>query len=351
MSKADRFGATDSTSGRRCRDRVALGHRPLVLAALALAAMVARSGDVRACSAYSVGPPAAIPLPPTGTRGVPTATSFVVASVNEPEQLELEANGAPIRIDPPTLLGTGSSVGGSFGLWRITPTGGQLPPSAAVVLSGVDQTYPGRFSTAIFTAADTDTTVGTPAHIGVLTLQLLRFRPDQVGGQSCVASARIGWAALSLDGAQVPGTAPNAVLNTVTLVPKTGGAAQSHMFIGQDMYTGETPTPAGPRDFPGWTPELDPAIEYCATVTSFGVGDLARAPLVSNTVCASVVEVADTSTGAGGSGGAPGARSVSGDGPPIGCSVVGGGPPSSACAAAALLFAAWQRRRRVSVRA
>jgi MYXO-CTERM domain-containing protein len=128
-----------------------------------------------------------------------------------------------------------------------------------------------------------------------------------------------------------------------------------------------------------WQPYLDPTLEYCASITSFGFGDLARLPVVSNTVCARVDQVslpgaeadvtvdggadanivvtpdAGTDAASAQAGDAAPPREVDasierpravGDGPPS-CSVTGGagrpGPSGLVLVAAALLL---RRRRR-----
>ena len=65
-----------------------------------------------------------------------------------------------------------------------------------------------------------------------------------------------------------------------------------------------------------WTPYLDPTLEYCASITSFGFGDLARSPVTSNTICAPVTEVSTIL-------GEPDA------GAPDGGAVVGAGPDAA----------------------
>jgi hypothetical protein len=368
-------------SGQSCRDRVARRGRgrPLVLAVFWLSATLARASEARACAYYTVGPSSARPLPVTGATAVPTGTSFVVAIGRMPTQLSLEANGTAIPFDEPTLLGTGSGPADSFDFWQIKPTGGRLPPSSIVTLSGFDVSLGQPFTSTITTADGTDTAAGAPAHLSGLTLRLFHFQPNEIGGDSCVRSADVSWVELKLDGAQVPGTAPVAVINSVTLMPKAGGAAQSHMFLGQEMYPGETPAPNGPRAPPGWSPNLDPSVEYCATVTSFGTGDLSRAPLVSNTLCTSVESVGTPGAPAGsgssggvngatggaggqqaGAGGAGGQQAGAGgarlaghdDVAGSGCSVAGGGAPASVLVALALLVLGARRpgRKRASCR-
>lgn len=46
-----------------------------------------------------------------------------------------------------------------------------------------------------------------------------------------------------------------------------------------------------PHALDRWAPELDPSREYCATITAFGDGDLARLPSMSESICASVKQL------------------------------------------------------------
>ena len=76
----------------------------------------------------------------------------------------------------------------------------------------------------------------------------------------------------------IPGTPDESVVSTITLAPRHGGAqAQSFTFTGPfkgfpaftDAYS--LPSTAA------WKPDLDPTLEYCVSVSSFGFGD-SRAP-------------------------------------------------------------------------
>jgi MYXO-CTERM domain-containing protein len=133
-----------------------------------------------------------------------------------------------------------------------------------------------------------DKQAGTPAVLKSLTLTRVRYPIAEIGSGDCVLSEYIGYISFDADAAVIPGTPPGSVVNTIALAPKYGGAAaQSRTFTGARAYSGDRvqdPTSS-------WMPFLDPTLEYCAGITSFGNGDVARLPLRSNAVCARVQEI------------------------------------------------------------
>jgi hypothetical protein len=155
-----------------------------------------------------------------------------------------------------------------------------------------------------------------------------------------VFSEYIGYITFDADSATIPGTPPESVVSSISLTPKYGGAAPQGMtFTGAKPYSGDPPGAYSPTTAT-WMPFLDPTLEYCAGISSFGFGDIARLPLVSNTVCARVQEI-----------------SLSGATPSTGgCDVAGtsSGPTSSRAAAVAggllPIAAALRRRRRRALR-
>lgn len=142
--------------------------------------------------------------------------------------------------------------------------------------------------TSVHTAAGYNKQAGTPAVLTNLTLTRVRYPIAEIGSGDCVFSAYIGYVTFDAEPAVIPGTPPDSVVNTIVLAPKYGGAAaQSLTFTGPRGYSSDrvrNPTSS-------WMPFLDPTLEYCATITSFGNGDVARLALKSKAVCARVQEI------------------------------------------------------------
>jgi hypothetical protein len=210
-----------------------------------------------------------------------------------PADLTLTAGDAGVPLGPLTPLGfgPGDAFGRTFNFWQVKGNGGFLPASSDLVLSASDGNGGRVTLTTIRTAAGYDKQAGTPATLKSLTLTRVRYPISEIGSGDCVFSEYIGYISFESDPASIPGTPPDSVVNTITLRPRYGGAAdQSLTFTGAN-YTGE---PAGALLPPGsseWLPYLDPTLEYCAGIRSFGVGDIARLPVDSNVICVRVNEV------------------------------------------------------------
>jgi MYXO-CTERM domain-containing protein len=362
----------------------------VTLLTAALAALASR--PARACSAPDGGAPQpATALPRSGATDVSTATSFVImsGSVASPVDVALQSGGVDVPLGPVVPLGVGEAdvPGQAATFWQVKARGDFLPASADLVLSASDGLGGRAALTSVHTAAGYDKQAGTPAVLKSLTLTRVRYPIADIGAGTCVFSEYIGYLTFEADAAVIPGTPSDSVFNTISLAPKYGGAAtQSHSYTGARTYSGDRVE--DPKS--SWKPFLDPTLEYCASITSFGGGDIARLPVRSNTLCARVQEISEPgagdvpdaatdaspdvspdASGAGGSsgatdggagtGGAGGSHDASagadrppfpgGDGPPS-CAAAGGAPGGGAIAlllVAAYAFVARQRDA-VSVR-
>jgi MYXO-CTERM domain-containing protein len=263
-------------------------------AVVSLALVAAR--DARACSGsiFHV-PPTATPRP--GATGVSTATSLFVLSAADPSPLTLTAGGVSIPLSAPEPLALGADgVGnGITSFWRVRRlTEDFLPPSAELVLSqGGGDGGPPTTLTTFTTAAGYDKTPGAAAVLRGITLKRVRYPVDEIGAGGCVSMEYYGLIGLDYDPATAPDTPPASIVNVITLAPKTGGRSQSFLFTGgPNVYKGSWPaTSYRPPPSDNWPLELDPSRDYCATIASFAFGDLARPPMVSASVCASVDEI------------------------------------------------------------
>jgi MYXO-CTERM domain-containing protein len=309
---------------------------------LGVAAAAPAVREARACSGG--GPTATYTtLPRTGATDVPTASSFIIASGAAPTDLVLKAGDVDVPLKAPTSLGPGREAksNGHVTFWKVETVSGFLPASADLVLSAAGpQGGPRVVLTSVKTAAGYDKQPGTPATLKRLKLTRVRYPVEEIGAGGCVFAEYIGYISFESDPATFPGTPADSIVNTITLYPKNGGAAeQSFTYDGSEAYTGSPPGVFWPGL--GWMPQLDPTLEYCATIQSFGVGDIAREAVTSNTVCASVEQISSSDAGAQPDGGAP---------PPSsdGCAVAGGAPPSPALALLGLVGLAARSRRRLS---
>jgi hypothetical protein len=302
-----------STSRAPARGRVGHLCRGLVAGAAALAAWgLLASPSARACSSANPASVTPFAIPRDGATDVPTATSFVVVSSFAPVDLQLAAGATAVPLDPPTPAGFGDDGASTFALsfWRVQATGGMLPASSDLVLSESDGKGGRRVLTTIHTAAGYDKLQGTPAALKSLTLTRVRYPIAEINSGDCVFAEFIGFVSFDADPAAIPGTPAASIVSTISLAPKYGGAAgQAFTFTGARPFTGE-PAGAVTSSKPAWMPYLDPSLEYCAGITSFGYGDIARLPVVSNTVCARVQEISmpgarTDDAGAPGDGGAP----------------------------------------------
>jgi len=281
------LGSIDGISRQRCRGRVAI-----FIALTAATAFASR--PVRACSAANpeATPPTAIPR--DGSTEVPTATSFVILSLAQPTDVALEAGGVAVPLDAPTSIGVGQddTTNQAISFWQVKPSSGFLPPSAELVLSIANPKGGRTVLSTVHTAAGYDKQPATPAILKSLTLTRVRYPVAEIASGNCVFSEYLGYITFDASVAAIPGTPSASVVNTITLRPKNGGAAeQGRAFTGAKAYSGDPAGAFEPYSSAEWTPFLDPTLEYCAAITSFGFGDLARLPVTSNVVCAHVAQV------------------------------------------------------------
>jgi MYXO-CTERM domain-containing protein len=276
------------------RDHVARsrgGGSIVCLAAMLAASSLAR--PARACSADN--PDAVIPtaLPRDGATEVPTATSFVIVSGRMPTEVALTAGGVDVPLGAPAYIGVGQSMDGDElnDYWQVKATA-FLPASSTLVLSMADP-HGGRVVlTTIQTAAGYDKAPGTPATLKSLTLTRVRYPLSEIASGDCVFSEYMGYISFDYDAGMIPGTPADSIVNTITLWAQHGGAAdQGWTFAGPRAWASDPPGDFQPFSSGEWSPFLDPTLTYCAAITSFGQGDLARLPVVSNMVCAKVDQV------------------------------------------------------------
>jgi hypothetical protein len=227
-----------------------------------------------------------IAFPRAGASNVSTATSIVVYSATMPNDVTLVAGAKTFAVSRLEPLGSG--IVGSEGpaqFWSV-PLVDFLEPSAVHTLTASDAT--GAIELTHFTTAPGyDKVQGTPAKLRSLELWRERYPLSEINSGNCVFAEYHGFIRFEYDPASIPNTPPESTINFITLAPKTGGSSQVFYFSGDSGYQGQSPV-GDPHAFGPWRPELDPTREYCATVTSFGDGDLARLPMVSEQVCAMV---------------------------------------------------------------
>jgi len=272
-------------------------------------------------------PPAPTAIPRTGATDVPTSTSLIILSYGQPSQVTLMAGGIAVPIDGVAAFGAGidGTTGQFTGFWRVRTLDAMLPPSAELVLSVAGPNNTRSTVTTLTTAAGYDKAQGTPANLKSLSLLRVRYKLSDIAAGRCVFAEYHGYIMLDADPAVIPGTPPASVLTTVTIAPPHGGAAtQSLTFTGPNTFIGGGPgSDYYPTSQPTWNPDFDPTLEYCASMSSIGYGDQSRLALVSNTVCARVMEVAVPGAGDGADGGADASSETTSDGASISDAVAG----------------------------
>jgi hypothetical protein len=252
--------------------------------------------------------------------------------------VELTAGGQLVTLGEVEELGF--SVASSFGatkVWRVKVPD-FLPPSTEHVLSVVDTIdagVTGRVELTRFTTtAGYDKQPGIPPKARTLELWRVRYPLSEINSGNCVFAEYRGYIRIDYDPASIPNTMPDGTIYSITLAPKTGGSSQTFYFPGDDLFKGMSPE-LDPHALDRWAPELDPSREYCASITAFGDGDLARLPSMSETICASVKQLSSYVDDAGSDPGAfsdasPGSADAgSGGRQPGGCSCTMLGNPAN----------------------
>jgi hypothetical protein len=281
-----------SHQARERSTRWFVGHacRGSVAATLALVAALA-GRPVHACSAANPAATPATAVPRDGSTDVPTYTSFVVLSAWPPVDVALQAGGVAVPLEPPTSVGFGEGdmMSQPVGYWQVKASAGALPASSELVLSMAGSQGGRVVLTTVHTAPGYDKQLGTPATLKSLKLTRVRHPLAEIASGDCLFSEYVGYVTFDADPAVIPGTPQGSVVNMITVAPKHGGGAvQGRSYTGVRPYSG---VPVGVLQPSSWQPDLDPTLEYCASISSFGFGDLARLSVVSNTVCARVEEV------------------------------------------------------------
>jgi hypothetical protein len=329
---------------------------------LSLVVLLGRAQTARACSPGTAPAPTAIPR--IGTTGVSTATSIVVVSPNEPFGVSVTANGQAVPVTGWAGLGAGADkTGGPTSFWQLRLGDSMLAASADYVVtlpSGSGAPTLTTFST----APGYDKQPGTAPNIRDLHLWRVRYPVDQIASGNCVFAEYEGFLTVDYDPATIPNTAAGSIIYSFQLTPETGGTVQTFVYTGDAPYAGLAPAADAPYPFAAWQPDLDPTRRYCLGISAIGDGNLARAGMPSDRVCADVVQVSAPGAppppdiGNGGApgtanggapgtanGGAPGATGSSGGG----CSIAGAPPSWLAillCCAAAWSLTARRRVRR-----
>ena len=323
--------------------RAHVGWRKAFLAACAAGALQALPSAAGACSVPPPRPPTG--LPRSGQTGVSTATSLIILSQGRPAGLTLQVAGLDIPLDEPLDLGPGyqESFGASeFWQVRAATAGGSLVASAEhVVTAQFQSSTPGETTSTVevtrfSTGAGYDKVQGVPPLARSVRLWRVRYPLSEIGSGDCVFDEYHGFLTVDYDPATIPNTPPSSVVHTFSLRPKTGDTVQTFLYAGDHPFQGLAPGGDHPLPIGAWQPDLDPTREYCLTIAAFGDGDIARPPLSSQPVCASVTQLS--------SAGAPPSPDIGG-----GCAVGGartGGAAGALAATGALTLAARHRRRR-----
>ena len=272
-----------------------VGMPQLIGASIATLFLVA-AADAGACASVDSGPSRA--WPPNGSKDVSPATSvFVLGSTVSNDDITLTANGAPVEL---AFTEMGRLYLSSGKVFRANLPD-LLEPSTEYVLTGPAKFGPTESGdagapvelTRFTTAASYDKIPGTPPSISSLELWSVRYPVSDIGSGNCVFSEYQGYARVKFTPAQIPSTTPEGTLYTLTITPRTAGAAQSLLFSGDNPFAGhDLSADPYPLSLPAeWFLDLDPRREYCATLSARGDGDNARLPVVSEPACAPVSEL------------------------------------------------------------
>ena len=308
--------------------------KPFTIAAVTF--LVVGAPPARACSPPQSAPPTA--LPKVGATGVSTATSIVVLSPNEPFGLSLLVNGQSVAVPRWTALGGGVDEGnGPTSYWQLevgTATG-LLDGTAEYVLSLPGGDGGATVLTDFTTAAGYDKAAGTAPNLRAFHLWSVRYPVADIASGNCVFAEYQTFITIDYDPATIPNTEPASVVQTLTLIPQTGGTPQTFVYTGADPFTGLAPVGDYPLPLGEWQPDLDPTRVYCLAVSASGDGNLARLPVGGNRICTSVTQLS-----AAGAAPAPGTSGAQGD-TGCGCSTMGGAHLMSLPSVAAMILVAF----------
>jgi hypothetical protein len=141
------------------------------------------------------------------------------------------------------------------------------------------------------TAAGYDKTDGVPPVARAVRLWRVRYPLADRASGNCVFAEYHGFITVDYDPGTVPTTPPSSVVHGFHLSPETGGSEQHFWYTGAEPFRGAEPAGAYPTPIGPWQPEVDPTRRYCLRISASGHGDLARQLLVSQPVCADVVQL------------------------------------------------------------
>jgi MYXO-CTERM domain-containing protein len=309
----------------------------MLLGSLALLFCAAAPSPAEACGPLAPLPPVGVPR--SAATGVSTATSLIVFSRGAPTGFSLQAGGQDVPLGLPEPLGGGSEESsGPAQFWQLRPAtaDGLLVASAEHVLTATFQGASVEV-TRFTTAAGYDKVQGTAPVLNSVHLWRVRYPVADIASGNCVFAEYHGFITVDYAAGTVPNTPPASVIHTFSLAPKTGGSAQTFVYVGEAPFRGLEPVGDYPLPIGAWQPELDPTREYCLSVSAFGDGDIARLGLASQEVCADVVQL--SAAGAPPSG-------ATGNGGGCGCAVTGRASSSVGAMLLAFAVALGLRRKR-----
>jgi len=250
----------------------------------------------------------------------------------------LQAGGQDVPLAMPIDLGGGyEGSSGPAQFWRLLPAtaDGMLIANTEHVLTGTFQGASVEI-TRFTTAAGYDKASGEAPVMNGVHLWRVRYPVADIASGNCVFAEYHGFITVDYVAATVPNTPPASVIHTFRLAPKTGGSAQTFVYVGETPFMGLEPVGDYPLPIGAWQPELDPTRTYCLGVSAFGDGDMARPPLASQEVCADVVQLSAA--------GAP-PPGATGNGGGCGCTVTGRASSSVGALLLAIAVALVRRRR------
>jgi hypothetical protein len=257
----------------------------LLLGIAALLSLTAWARPSDACSVAAGGGPVAIPRP--GATKVPTIVDVKVISGSSsvPVVTLRAAAGDVVPLGGLLILGHGfdaiTSVHGTF--YRGRPQKQLLPVTEYVI--AVDGADVGRFTT----GSGYDKPAGAPPVVKSVELTRVRYPIAEIASGNCVFAEYHGFASFEWSLGMFPNTPADSVVHALSLFAKTGGTAESFLYLGTTPFAGNAAVGEHPDPTGFWQPYLDPTREYCFAVTAEGYGEATLATR-SEQVCGSVAQ-------------------------------------------------------------
>ena len=257
------------------------------------------SRPAQACSGRASATPTAFPA--SGAADVSPYTSIIIAAgASLPSGLTLDAGGGSVTL--PSLLTLGSGLlGSSNAIFYRLPL--YLATSTSYTLSALDSGT-SRELTHFTTAAGYDKAPGQAPVIDRLRLWRVHYPVEQVAAGGCVFDEYEGYIDVDYQDGSVPNTPANEIVTVLWLQPKTGSSSQKFVFAGLPHFNGaqiqnamgsalvEVPDGGFPSPVHAlWKPTLEPDREYCVYMTLYGRNDQAMPQVMSNNVCATVINL------------------------------------------------------------